>query len=183
MYAFFIFTAFFITPIYAVYSGQIEKNKSENEKEFQVEERRLILINEALKYLNIRYKYAGADENGFDCSGLIYKSALDSIKLQLPRSVSAIAQFVKKIEDDKALPGDLLFFNTTGKISHIGIYLGEGRFVHSASSGEKTGVIISSLEEKYWKKAYRFAGRIIHKQEDAVFSEDILSEKKTDKIE
>ena len=58
-------------------------------------------------------------------------------------------------------PGDLLFFNTAGaNISHVGIYLGADLFIHAASEGRRTGVIISSLKERYWHKAYRSAGRI-----------------------
>lgn len=123
---------------------------------------RLKFINEAYKYLDVPYKYAGSDKGGFDCSGLVCKAAADSLNIGLPRSAFGLFQFAKRVEENSALPGDLLFFDTVGKISHVGIYLGDGRFIHSASAGEKTGVIISSLEEKYWKKAYRFTGRIIH---------------------
>lgn len=127
--------------------------------------KRLSFINNAYKYLNIPYKYAGTDKTGMDCSGLIYRSALETLNLSLPRSAAAIASFVSKIENKDIQPGDLLFFNTVGNsISHVGIYIGNGEFIHSASQGAKTGVLISSLKEKYWKNTYRFAGRILPKE-------------------
>ncbi|MGF7107805.1 C40 family peptidase [Treponema pedis] len=130
---------------------------------------RLSFINAAYKYLKTPYKYACADSGGMDCSGLIYRASLDSVKIALPRSASGIASFAERIEDSDIQPGDLLFFNTTGtageKISHAGLYIGGGEFIHSASQGPAIGVIISSLEEKYWKNCYRFAGRILPKEE------------------
>lgn len=129
---------------------------------------RLRFINAAYKYLKTPYKYASADKTGMDCSGLVYRASLDSVNITLPRTASGIASFAERINEADIQPGDLLFFNTSGTagntISHIGIYIGAGEFIHSASSGPTTGVIISSLEEKYWKACYRFAGRILLKE-------------------
>ncbi len=130
---------------------------------------RLSFINAAYKYLKTPYKYANADVNGMDCSGLVYRSSLDSVKIALPRSASGLASFAKRIRNEEVMPGDLLFFNTAGttveKITHVAIYIGGGEFIHSASEGPATGVIISSLEEKYWKACYRFAGRILPEED------------------
>lgn len=128
---------------------------------------RLNFINAAYKYLKTPYKYAGTTSNGMDCSGLVYKTALEALNISLPRSSSGIAKFAKRIKDSEIQQGDLLFFVTTSnknKISHVAIYIGSGEFIHSASHGPKTGVIISSLNEKYWKSCYRFAGRIIQEE-------------------
>ncbi|NVP25732.1 C40 family peptidase [Treponema phagedenis] len=100
-----------------------------------------------------------------DCSGLIYKTALDTLNLALPRSARELGEFVEKIDDEEVQPGDLLFFNTTGRISHVGIYLGSGNFVHSSSDDAVTGVVITSLTNVYWKKCYRFAGRILEPED------------------
>ncbi len=132
----------------------------------KVESPRLKFINEAYKYLKTPYKYAGTTKSGMDCSGLIYRSALDSLNKALPRKASAIASYTTKIERADIQPGDLLFFNTfRNKISHVAIYIGDGEFIHSASAGKRTGVIISSLTEKYWKKRFVFAGRILPKED------------------
>jgi len=119
------------------------------------------VINEAVKYENTPYIYGGMTSYGMDCSGLICLSFKGALGVTLPRSASALYTWTEKIPADKAQPGDLLFFKTdaTEKISHVGLYLGGKSFIHSASSGEKTGVIYSSLDETYWAKTYAGAGR------------------------
>lgn len=122
---------------------------------------RLNLINEAYTYLNSPYQYAGNNYQGIDCSGLICNAAA-AVNIALPRRVLDIANFALKISTEEVQPGDLLFFNTVGKnVSHIGLYIGNNEFIHSASVGSKTGVIISSLKEKYWETHFSFAGRIL----------------------
>ncbi len=156
---------FFTAYVFLILS--IVQAEQTNEK---VDSPRLSFINEAYKYLKTPYKYAGASSTGMDCSGLIYRSALDSVNKPLPRRASEIATYAKRIDNAEIQPGDLVFFVTYGeKISHVGIYIGEGEFIHSASAGPRTGVIISALSEKYWKKCYRFAGRILPKED--IFSE------------
>lgn len=127
---------------------------------------RLDFINAAYKYLKTPYKYAGITKEGMDCSGFIYRSALDGLEITIPRSTKGLAGFVKRISNKEVQPGDLLFFHTVGnKLSHVGIYIGNGEFIHAASQGEHTGVIISSLDEKYWKNTYRFAGRFLEEED------------------
>jgi len=79
----------------------------------------------------------------------------------VPRNAESLYSWVERIPIDDAQPGDLVFFRTTGsgRISHVGILTGEGRFIHSASSGPKTGVIYSRLDDKYWSRTYAGAGR------------------------
>lgn len=95
-----------------------------------------------------------------DCSGFVYRSILDTFGTKVPRRSDALAVYTEKIRDEDIQPGDLLFFKTTNRISHVGIYLGAGLFIHSASDGPQTGVIISGLHETYWRKHYVLAGRI-----------------------
>lgn len=123
---------------------------------------RLTFINTALRYSGTPYKFAGSSASGMDCSGLVYRSALTALELKLARRSDAIASHALTIKDDQVLPGDLLFFKTTSsRISHVGIYLGAGKFVHAASDGPATGVIVSKIQEAYWKKSYDHAGRIL----------------------
>lgn len=129
--------------------------------EAEASSQRLRFINHAIGYLNTPYRYTGTTAAGMDCSGFVYCTAHESLALQLPRSSPKIASYAKKVKDTEVQPGDLLFFNTAGaNISHVGIYLGADLFIHAASEGRRTGVIISSLKERYWHKAYRSAGRI-----------------------
>ena len=115
------------------------------------------LIALAMQLRNIRYRSGGRNpDSGFDCSGFVSYVFLHSLGLRLP--ATSAAQFVSgiKVARDEMRSGDLVFFRTSGKkrISHVGIYLDDGRFIHAPSSGKV--VRIDRLDEKYWAK--RFAG-------------------------
>lgn len=122
---------------------------------------RLKLLDTAIRYLGTPYRYSGTTEKGMDCSGFVYRSVLDSLELKLPHQAAALAKQVQHIADTDIQPGDLLFFQEGAKISHTGIYLGAGQFIHAASDGPATGVIISKIQDSYWKKTYRFSGRLL----------------------
>jgi len=118
------------------------------------------MIGEALDQLGIRYSYGGSSpDTGFDCSGLVAYSAQRGLGVKLPRSASAIAQMGASVEKTQLQAGDLVFFNTLGRrYSHVGIYLGENRFVHSPSAG---GVVrIETMTTRYWAKRYNGARRL-----------------------
>lgn len=121
------------------------------------------LIAEAKKYVGAPYVRGAVGPNAFDCSGLIYTTAHDSISFQLPRTVKAMYSFVKIVPNEKKEPGDLLFFKTTGDgtISHVGLYIGNGQFISALSDGPNTGVIVSSLRENYWKGKYVSCGKFL----------------------
>lgn len=125
------------------------------------------LITEAKKHVGAPYRLGAMGPERFDCSGFVLYSAQNSIQRQLPRTARAIYKSVCIIADENRMPGDLVFFRTSGDaaISHVGIYLGDGQFISAASAGPKTGVIISSLQERYWKKTYAGSGRFIHEAE------------------
>lgn len=120
-------------------------------------------VSKSKEFLGVPYVWGGTTKKGVDCSGFIYTSAKTSVGISLPRTSAAMYSFADAIADIEREPGDLLFFKTdTGnKITHVAIYLGDNKFIHAASGGTKTGVIISSLTENYWRKAYASAGQII----------------------
>ncbi len=122
------------------------------------------IVEKAVAWLNTPYLYGGLGSEGMDCSGLVYRVFLDITGRSLPRGVAEL--FLEGTEArEPYLPGDLLFFDTTGGPSHVGIWLGtEDRFVHSASQGPVTGVIISSLAERYYRARLIGARRLIHRQ-------------------
>jgi probable lipoprotein NlpC len=124
-------------------------------------EARYKVISAAAKYENTPYRYGGVTSSGLDCSGFIFLSFKDALGVSLPRSTSGIYSWTERISREQAQPGDLLFFktDTTGRISHVALYLGDGRFIHAASTGQRTGVIYSSLDEQYWARAFAGAGR------------------------
>lgn len=123
------------------------------------------IVDVARSWLGTPYSYGGASRDGIDCSGLVYRVYIDCFGSAptrgLPRSALSLFSFVEAIPDKSLEPGDLVFFNTTGKLSHVGIYEGEGLFIHAASDGSKTGVIESRLDEKYWAAHFAGSGRII----------------------
>ena len=122
------------------------------------------ILKDAQKYLGSPYKYAGNTPAGFDCSGLVSKVFYEN-NMKLPRRSSEIAEQGEMINIRNAKPGDLLFFATSGgnRVSHVGIINeigedGEIKFIHSSTS---KGVIISSLNERYWNNAYLFVRRVL----------------------
>ncbi|WP_426702459.1 C40 family peptidase [Rhodanobacter sp. Col0626] len=118
---------------------------------------RKALIAMAMKLRDTRYVRGGHDPStGFDCSGFVRYVFAHAVGMQLP--TNSAAQFLAglKIKRGDMKPGDLVFFRTHGKrrISHVGIYISNGRFIHSPTTGKS--VEISSLNDTYWSK--RFAG-------------------------
>ena len=114
------------------------------------------LVDYSRQFIGKPYVSGGTGPNAFDCSGLVFTVSRESIGVQLPRTTQAIFAFCKDIDDSEREAGDLVFFKTTssGDISHVGLYIGSNQFIHAASDGPNTGVIISSLKEAYWKSHY-----------------------------
>lgn len=125
------------------------------------------LYRETVDWLGTRYRRGGMSRSAVDCSGftnLIYKAVYDK---KLPRVSRAIANKVKQsVPVEQLVPGDLVFFSTLGKkyINHVGVYLGDGHFVHASIKG---GVKVSPLSDGYYKRALKKAGPV----EDIEFEE------------
>ncbi len=112
--------------------------------------------------MGIRYQFGGNTESGVDCSGLV-RLVWDKLGLglaTLPRSAASMATLGLPVSLRDIEPGDLVFFNTLGRsFSHVGVYLGEGRFLH-ASSGQRR-VTLSSLSERYFRERFEGARRLL----------------------
>ena len=116
----------------------------------------------ALSLVGVNYKFGGrTPDSGLDCSGFISHVFNQIAHLPLPHNTRAISETGQKINLHELQPGDLVFFNTLRrKFSHVGIYLGENRFVHAAST--HTGrIMISEMNELYWEKRFNGARRIL----------------------
>ena len=115
---------------------------------------------EALGFLGAPYRLAGDDASGFDCSGLVCAAYEAAAGDKLPRTVAGLIERGERI-DGPPRAGDLLFFDTTGGPSHVGIALDERSFVHAASEGPATGVIVSSIDEPYYRARFLEARRLL----------------------
>lgn len=114
-------------------------------------------------FIGCPYRSGAIGPDSFDCSGLVFTVYNEAANIQLPRSVKAIYAAATIVPRNELEEGDLVFFKTTGdgSISHTGIYIGRNQFIHAASDGSNTGVIVSSLNEKYYKNCYAAVGKII----------------------
>jgi len=151
----------YTAPLEGGYALAPPAKATPEEKEAAYREARGLLLAAADKYNRTPYRYGGIDKNGMDCSGLVYVSFRDALGVTVPRDTGGLYTWVEKISFNDVLPGDLLFFVTSGaKISHVGIYTGDKKFIHSASEGPVTGVMYSGLDEKYWSRTFAGAGRV-----------------------
>lgn len=117
---------------------------------------RHLLADFAMTLRDIRYRRGGREpDTGFDCSGFVRYVYKHTLGKDLPPNSAGQYLTGKQVARDEMKTGDLVFFRVKGKrISHVGIYLGDGRFIHSPSTGKR--VSVSPLNEGYWAK--RFAG-------------------------
>jgi cell wall-associated NlpC family hydrolase len=119
------------------------------------------LVDQGKAYLGVRYRRGGTSpETGLDCSGLVQNVFRTALGLNLPRTASDMARLGLKVNRDELQPGDLVFFNTMRRAySHVGIYMGDGQFLHAPSSG---GVVrIEQMNQRYWTARFNGARRLL----------------------
>lgn len=110
----------------------------------------------AYQQVGLPYRFGGSSPSGFDCSGLVHYSYAMA-GAAVPRTTGALWQSSRPVERDALRAGDLLFFDVNGKMSHVGMYIGDRRFVHAPSSGKT--VTVASLDMPYYSQALIRAGR------------------------
>jgi cell wall-associated NlpC family hydrolase len=139
-------------PSYSRHASLVDSSPvsvSSNKKE-----RRQSIIRTAVSLIGVPYRMGGSDPSGFDCSGFssyVYKKN----RIRIDRTASGQYRHGRKMKGKTARPGDLVFFRISGRgISHVGIYLGKGKFVHAPSTGKS--VEVQSLNSGYWRS--RFSG-------------------------
>ena len=126
----------------------------------KVEAKASELVINAIGFLGVPYKRGGtSSDTGFDCSGFVRSIFEQTAGLILPRSATQQAAAAEKIDRSDLKPGDLVFFNTMRRaFSHVGIYVGEGNFIHAPKSGAQ--VRIESLSVGYWARRFDGARRV-----------------------
>lgn len=119
------------------------------------------LIVSAMNFLGVRYRFGGtSEETGFDCSGFTRHVFENSLGLLLPRRSVEQAQWpgLLSIRQDELKPGDLVFFNTMrSAFSHVGIYIGEGKFIHAPRTGST--IRVDDMQQEYWLRRFDGARR------------------------
>lgn len=114
----------------------------------------------AMAFTGVNYRYGGnSPETGMDCSGFVGYVFREAFDISLPRTSAEIEQAGMPIDASDLLPGDLVFFNTLGAAySHVGIYLGNNRFIHSPRAGAQ--IRIENMQLPYWTRRFDGARRI-----------------------
>lgn len=144
------------------YSNRERSEKKEYySKKFGLElnrESNLKLYDAINGWIGVKYKFGACTKAGIDCSCLVNELYREAYSCNTPRDTKGLLDKIKKIKKHKLKEGDLVFFKMEGrKIDHVGIYLSDKKFVHAST---KHGVMISSLEEEHFKKAFKTAGRL-----------------------
>lgn len=149
------------------------ENNEEQKMDFSIQLRKKF-IDCGMEFKGIRYVWGGKTPSpGFDCSGFVTYTAKKSLDLDIKGNAQDIYNQTTPVALEEAQPGDLIFFkgDTDTRVTHVGIYLGknpEGNdfgkqnlFLNAASAGPRTGIVISGLNENYWKKTYYGCGRLL----------------------
>ncbi|MNM80348.1 Murein DD-endopeptidase MepH precursor [compost metagenome] len=122
------------------------------------------ILDRAFELVGTPYRFGGGSEKtGFDCSGFVGYLFREEAGINLPRSTREMINMdVPLVSKEDLQPGDLIFFNNRGRgrVSHAGIYIGDGQFIHSASR-RGGGVRVDSLDESYWRLSYLEAKRVL----------------------
>ena len=118
------------------------------------------LVMQAMGFLGVPYKKGGtSEEKGFDCSGFVRYMYEKSVGLVLPRRAEEQAKVTEEISRSELKPGDLVFFNTLKRtFSHVGIYVGDGKFIHAPRPGK--AVRVDDMREAYWQQRFNGARRV-----------------------
>lgn len=111
----------------------------------------------ALAQVGVPYRYGGqSPSTGFDCSGLVHYAYREAGR-SLPRTTASLWDYTERVSRSSLRRGDLVFFSIEGKMQHVGLYIGEGRFVHAPSSGRR--VSVESLASPFYSQALLSGGR------------------------
>jgi cell wall-associated NlpC family hydrolase len=116
------------------------------------------VMSKAMTLLGTPYRWGGESTDGFDCSGLVGYVYRTVLGMDLPRVSRQMATTGQAVDRNALVPGDLVFFGLRGRVSHVGIYMGEGRFLHAPSRGKN--VRVDSLVSGYWSNRYMQGRRV-----------------------
>ena len=135
------------------------------------------LINNAMQLIGVRYRWGGnTPQSGLDCSGFVRYVFNDTFGFLLPRKSAQMSKVGLQIRKDELQPGDLVFFNTMRHaFSHVGIYVGDNKFIHAPSKGKS--IRVDDMTKVYWEKRYNGARRL-----DNTGGFDVMSEEQRQQL-
>ena len=116
------------------------------------------IMDQYADWKGVRYRLGGSTKKGIDCSGFVQRTFREQFGLELPRSTYEQQEMGKSVSRSNLRTGDLVLFRAGSTGRHVGIYIVNNQFVHASTS---SGVIISSMNEPYWKKRYNEARRVL----------------------
>lgn len=116
------------------------------------------IMDQYADWKGVRYRLGGSTKKGIDCSGFVQRTFREQFGLELPRSTYEQQEMGKSVSRSNLRTGDLVLFRAGSTGRHVGIYISNNQFVHASTS---SGVIISSMNEPYWKKRYNEARRVL----------------------
>ncbi|MDI7384574.1 bifunctional murein DD-endopeptidase/murein LD-carboxypeptidase [Cronobacter dublinensis] len=116
------------------------------------------IMDQYADWKGVRYRLGGSTKNGIDCSGFVQRTFREQFGLELPRSTYEQQEMGKSVDRTRLRTGDLVLFHAGSTGRHVGIYIGNNQFVHAST---RSGVMISNMDEPYWKKRYNEARRVL----------------------
>jgi lipoprotein Spr len=116
------------------------------------------IMDQYADWKGVRYRLGGSTKKGIDCSSFVQRTFREQFGLELPRSTYEQQETGKSVSRTNLRTGDLVLFRAGSTGRHVGIYIGNNQFVHASTS---SGVVISSMNEPYWKKRYNEARRVL----------------------
>ncbi len=158
----------------------INLTTSKNLKTWKSNDEKYMLVKVAKSFMGAPYKYGGNTVRGLDCSAYV-KKIYEIFDVQLPRSAREQFQIGTKISKDELAVGDLVFFRTKRYIkypTHVGIYIGDGNFIHSSSGHGRIGVKIDSLSSDFYSRTYIGATRVKKTVEESADAKKSLADEK-----
>lgn len=150
----------------SAFSTQAQEQQSKTEEEVSALARYTNATQEVilkgLQLVGINYRLGGNNEDsGLDCSGFVRLVFKETIGMLLPRTAREMSEMGQQIENTALKPGDLVFFNTMRRtFSHVGIYMGDGYFLHAPRPGSE--IRVESMQSGYWLARYNGARRVLH---------------------
>lgn len=173
-FARFLFAASCLAACLAGWTASAFAGEGEETAAYDSSRRAAELAMHAMSVIDAEYRYGGnSPRNGIDCSGLVryvYKNAWGA---ELPRTAASISEVSQRIGRDELRPGDLVFYNTQKRpFSHVGIYLGDNKFVHAPSKGKR--VRVDNMDSRYWQVRFNGARRVIDPEKERMEVEQII---------